>query len=92
MNSFIVRNIHMSLGASFSNLENDLITIIKVSFNVFEKVVSDQIVKTKADNLTLVLLRNLQMSGKKKYQKKKMNKKLKRHETKYRKKKMSKKL
>jgi hypothetical protein len=54
----------MSLGASFSNLDNDLITIIKVSFDVFEKVVSNQIIKTKANDLTLVLLRNLQMIGK----------------------------
>jgi hypothetical protein len=50
----------MSLGASFSDLDNDLITIIKV----FEKVVSNQIIKTKANDLTLVLLRNLQMIGK----------------------------
>jgi hypothetical protein len=54
----------MSLGASFSDLDNDLITIIKVSFDVFEKVVSNQIIKTKANDLTLVLLRNLQMIGK----------------------------
>ncbi len=64
MNSFSVCNVHMSLGASFSNLDNDLITIIKVSFDVFEKVVSNQIIKTKANDLTLVLLRNLQMIGK----------------------------
>jgi len=54
----------MSLGASFSDLDNDLITIIKISFDVFEKVVSNQIIKTKANDLTLVLLRNLQMIGK----------------------------
>jgi hypothetical protein len=61
----------MNLGAGFSNLENDLIIIIKVSFNASEKVVSDQIAKTKVDNLTLVLLRNLQMIGKKNTKRKK---------------------
>jgi hypothetical protein len=55
----------MSLGTGLSNLENDQITIIKISFNDFEKVISNQVAKTKSDNLILVLLRNLQMIGNK---------------------------
>jgi hypothetical protein len=49
----------MSLGADFNNLENDQITIKKISFNAFEKVVNDQIAKTRVNNLTLVFLRDL---------------------------------
>ncbi len=59
MNSFSACNIHMSLGADFNNLENDQITIKKISFNAFEKVVNDQIAKTRVNNLTLVFLRDL---------------------------------
>ncbi len=54
----------MNLETGLRNLENNQITIIKINFNAFEKVVSDQIVKNKVDNLTLVLLKDLQMIGK----------------------------
>ncbi len=64
MNSFSACNIHMNLETGLRNLENNQITIIKINFNAFEKVVSDQIVKNKVDNLTLVLLKDLQMIGK----------------------------